>query len=254
MGGEFNLDQYMMHHMTNRYEWDLPGLPTIHLPPFLSLHALMILLCAAFLLFLFGVVYDKRSRVPRGVTNLLELIILFVRDDIVYPNLGEEDGRKMMPLFCNFFFFILFLNLFGIIPVFATATSNINVTAALALISFCFMVFGSIQKNGLPAFFKALMPSGILALDIILFLPLELFGLLIKAFALMIRLFANMLAGHIVIISLLGIVVLMGAKALPAVGLAVMIYMLEVMVAVLQAYIFTLLSAMFVGQMYHPAH
>jgi F-type H+-transporting ATPase subunit a len=160
----------------------------------------------------------------------------------------------MTPLFCNFFFFILFLNLMGLVPLFATATSNINVTGALALVTFTFMVFGAIYKNGLMGFFKALVPSGVPAPILILLFPIELFGLLIKSFALMIRLFANMLAGHIVIISMMGIVILMGAKALPIIVLVCGIYALEVLVAFLQAYIFTLLSAMFVGSMYHPHH
>ena len=114
--------------------------------------------------------------------------------------------------------------------------------------------FENIYKNGLKGFFSALIPSGVPAPILIILLPIEFVGLLIKSFALMIRLFANMLAGHIVLISLLGVVVLMGAKALPAVLLACGIYFLELFVAFLQAYIFTLLSAMFVGSMYHPDH
>lgn len=253
-GATFDLDGYMMHHMLDGHEWKLPFLPPIQLPSFLSMHGLMVILCAAFLIVLFGVLYDKHARVPRGVTNLLEVVILFIRDQIVKPYLGEEDGRKMTPLFCTFFFFILFLNLLGLIPIFATATSNINVTAGLAIITLSFMIFGAMYKNGVGGFFHALIPSGVPVPVLVLIVPLELLGLFIKSFALTIRLFANMLAGHIVIISLLGIIVLFGAKALPAVLLAIFIYLMEVMVAFLQAYIFTLLSAMFVGQMYHPHH
>ena len=254
MSGEFNLDQYMMHHMLNGHEWNLPFLPPIQLPSFLSLHGLMVIICALLMVLVFGVLYDKRNRVPRGLTNMLEVFILFIRDQIVKPYLGEEDGRKMTPLFCTFFFFILFMNLIGLIPIFATATSNINVTAGLAVITLCFMIFGCIYKNGVGGFFHALIPSGVPIPVLILIVPLEILGLIIKSFALTIRLFANMLAGHIVIISLLGIIVLFGAGALPAILLAVLIYLLEVMVAFLQAYIFTLLSAMFIGQMYHPHH
>ena len=254
MKTEFDLEEYMMHHMLNSQEWNLPFLPTIHIPKPLSLHALMLFMAGVFVFLTFAVIYDKKSRVPRGITNLLEVFILFIRNQIVYPYLGKEDGRKMMPLFCNFFFFILILNLMGLIPVFSTATSNINVTAGLALITLSFMVFGAIYKNGISGFFHALVPSGVPAPIVALLLPIEIVGLLIKCFALMIRLFANMLAGHIVIISLLGVVVLLGAKALPAVLLAAGIYILELFVAFLQAYIFTLLSAMFVGSMYHPEH
>jgi len=235
-------------------EWRLPFLPPIQLPEAISLHGLMLILCSVFLIIIFCFLYNKKSLVPHGFTNFLEILILFVRDEIAVRNLGKEDGTKMTPLFCTFFFFILLLNVMGLIPLFSTATANINVTASLAIITFGFMVFGAIYKNGLKGFMHALIPSGVPAPVLILLVPIEIMGLLIKAFALTIRLFANMLAGHIVIISLLGLVVLLGKFALPAIFLAVGIYILEILVAFLQAYIFTLLSAMFIGQMYHPEH
>jgi len=250
----FDLESYMMHHMLDSHEWNLPFLPTIHLPEYLSLHGVMLLVASLILIALFTVFYKKNARTPSGLTNLLEVMVIFIRDQISIAYLGKEDGRKMAPLFCTFFFFILTLNLIGLIPVFSTATSNINVTAGLATITLSFMIFGTMYKNGVLGFFKALIPSGVPVPILFLLMPIELAGILIKCFALTIRLFANMLAGHIVIISLLGIVVLMGAAALPAVLLAVCIYILEIFVSFLQAYIFTLLSAMFVGKMYHPQH
>ncbi len=252
---EFNLDQYIMHHVLNSNEWQLPFLPPIHLPEFLTLHGLMLLICAAFLIFLFCIIYKKGPGAPTGITNALEAVVVFIRDKICTACLGEEDGRKMTPLFCTFFFFILGLNLMGLVPAFSTPTANINVTAALALITLCFMIGGAIYKNGFSGFFHALKPSGVPAPILILIIPIEFLGLFIKAIALTIRLFANMLAGHIVIFALLGLVVLLGAVAvLPAIALAVFIHILELFVAFLQAYIFTLLSAMFIGQMYHPEH
>jgi F-type H+-transporting ATPase subunit a len=248
------VQSYIMHHVADSHEWALPFGLHIALPPFLSLHGLMVVLCAAFLLILFGVLYRKEDPVPRGITNLLEVFVLFIRNQIVYPNLGEEDGRRMLPLFCTFFFFILGLNLMGLIPLFSTATANVNVTASLALITLFFMIFGAMYKNGPVAFFKSFAPHGIPWPVLIILAPIEFAGLFIKAFALTIRLFANMLAGHIVIFSLLGLVVTFGVYALPAVALALGIYVLELFVAFLQAYIFTLLSAMFIGQAYHPAH
>jgi len=196
----------------------------------------------------------KKKRVPTGITNFLELFVIFIRDEIAVNALGKEDGRKMTPLFCTFFFFILILNLMGLIPIFVTATANINVTAGLALITLSFMIFGAIYKNGVSGFLKAVTPSGVPIPILILLVPIEVLGLFIKAFALTIRLFANMLAGHIVILSLLGLIVLMGFAALPAVLLALFINLLEIFIALLQAYIFTLLSAMFIGQTYHPEH
>ena len=242
-----------MHHVMDAPYWQLPFLK-IPLPEFLSLHKLMVLFGAGFLVFLFAVLYRRNDPVPRGLTNFLEVIVLFVRDNICIPNMGEHDGKKMTPIFCSFFFFILTLNLMGLIPLFATATANVNVTAALALITLGFMIFGTIYKNGVGGFIQCFVPHGVPLPILFLLVPIEFLGMFIKAFALTIRLFANMLAGHIVIFSLVGMVATFGAIALPSVALALGIYLLEIFVCLLQAYVFTLLSAMFIGQMYHPAH
>lgn len=250
----FQLDQYVLHHVMNSHEWTLPFIGKIQLPSFLTLHGLMVIFCALVLVFLFCGLYRKNDRVPTGITNLLESFVQFVRDEIAVPSLGEEDGKKMTPLFCTLFFFILGLNIIGQIPLFAAATANVSVTAPLALVIFYLMTVGTIQKNGFKGFLKAFVPSGVPPLILLLIVPLEIIGLFIKTFALTIRLFANMLAGHMVIACLLGLVVLFGVWALPAIGLAVGIYMLEILVVFLQAYIFVLLSAVFIGQMHHPEH
>jgi F-type H+-transporting ATPase subunit a len=254
MNSGFDLSSYTIHHIANTTEWHLPFLPAIPLPQWLGVHGLMLLIGAGILITLFCVVYRKNDPVPTGWTNALEAFVVFVRDDIAIANLGEEDGRKFTPLFCGYFSFILILNLMGLIPVFSTATANINVTAALALITFSFMTVGAIKKNGIGGFVKAFIPSGVPWPILLLLVPLEFLGLFIKTFALTVRLFANMLAGHIVIVSFLGTVVLLGAFGSPMAVLALLIYMLEVLVAFLQAYVFTLLSAIFIGQMYYPEH
>lgn len=247
--------EYIMHHVVNSDSWHIPFLfdMEFELPTF-SLHALMLVIAAAVLLYLFKVVYRYDQDVPTGMTNLLESLVLFIRDDIAITFLGEEDGRKMAPLFCSFFFFILVLNLIGLIPIFAAATGNINVTAALAAISFAFMTVGAVMKNGPVGFAKAFIPEGVPWPVLIILVPIELVGVLIKCVALMIRLFANMMAGHVVISALIGLVVVYGLAAVPSAGLAMGIYVIKLFVAFLQAYIFTLLSAMFIGQIYHPAH
>lgn len=250
----FDIEQYILGHVQNSREWHLPLLSPIHLPPPLRLHELMLLLGSALLIFVFVVLYRKNSAAPSGLTNFLEMVIVYIRDEIAVPSLGKEDGRKLTPLLCTFFFFILGMNLMGLIPVFSSATSNLNVTGGLALVTLSFMIFGSMYKLGFAGFWKSFIPSGVPLPVCVLLVPIEFLGLFIKAFALMIRLFANMLAGHIVIMSILGLVVLIGFAALPVVGLAVFISLLEVFVAFLQAYIFTMLSAMFIGQMYHPQH
>jgi len=253
-GGEFDLTEYILSHVQNGDQWKLPFLPPIELPQFLSLHALMLVIGSGGLLILFCKAYNHKQKIPTGITNALEAIVLFIRDEISITHLGEQDGRRMTPLFCTFFFFILFLNLLGIIPAFAAATSNINVTAALALVTFGFMTIGAMVKNGVGGFFHAFIYSELpLVMRIILF-PIEFLGVFIKTFALTIRLFANMLAGHMIILALVGLVGVFGLVALPSVLLAVFIYMLEVFVSLLQAYIFTLLSAVFIGQVHRPAH
>jgi F-type H+-transporting ATPase subunit a len=250
----FDLKDYIMHHVQNAPEWELPFFPAVKLPAFLTLHGLMLVLCAVFLIIIFCFLYRKNQRVPTGLTNVLEMMVVFIRDEIAIPSLGPEDGRRFTPLFCTFFFFILGLNLMGMIPVFSTATANVSVTGALAVITFCFMTIGAVLKNGPAGFFKGLMAPGAPGILQFLLVPLEFLGLFIKTVALTVRLFANMLAGHIVILSLLGLVVLLGAAAIPAILLAALIAVLEVVVAFLQAYIFTLLSAVFIGHTYHPQH
>ena len=247
------VQEYVMHHVANSHEWHLPGLQ-IHLPEWLSLHGVMVLLCAFFLILIFGLLYRSKNLVPTGLSAGLEAFVLFIRDDISIACLGEEDGHKMAPLFLSFFFFIFGMNVMGLIPLFSTATANVNVTGALAAVVFFFMTFGAIYKNGVGGFFKAFVPQGIPWPVLLIVTPLEIAGLLIKSFALMMRLFANMLAGHIVIFSLLGLIYTFGAYAAPSVALALGIYLMEVFIALLQAYIFTLLSAMFIGQVYHPEH
>ena len=249
------INEYISHHvLVNGTEWKIPFVGAIHLPEWLPLQGLMLVIATALLLavFLFG--YKRNAAVPTGITNVLELFVVFIRDNIAIPNMGDHDGKKMTPLLCTFFFFIVSLNLLGQIPLFATATGNVNVTFALAMVTLGFMVIGTIIKNGPIGFIKCFVPHGIPWPVLILLVPIEFAGMFIKAAALTIRLFANMMAGHIVIYSLLSLVVLFGLWAAPAILLALAIALLEVFVCFLQAYIFTLLSAMFIGQMYHPAH
>ncbi len=254
MNPTFDLEGYILSHVSNKHEWHLPFLPPIHLPEFLSLHGLMLVIVALFLCLLFCVLYKKDLKVPTGLTNALEVVVIFIRDRISIAYLGHDDGPRMTPYFCTLFFFILFANLIGAIPIFATPTSNVNVTGALAFMTLCFMIFGSIQKHGVLGFLKLFAPAGVPIPILIILWPIEFLGLFIRSFALMIRLFANMLAGHIVIFALLGLVVLLGAVALPAIILALLVSLFEVGVAFLQAYIFTLFSAIFIGLVYHPEH
>lgn len=245
---------YIWSHLADGYSWHLPFVDDIPLPTFFSLHAVMMLIAALFLIFVFCVYYRKHDPVPTGVTNLLEVFVIFIRDDISIPALGDHDGKRWTPLFCSFFFFILTLNLMGLIPLFVTATANAGVTTGLATLTLGFMIIGGLVKNGPLGLLQAFVPSGVPKLLLVLLVPLEMVGVLVKIFALTVRLFANLLAGHVVVYAVLGMVVMYGLIALPAALMALFITFIEILVAFLQAYIFTLLSALFIGQVWHPAH
>lgn len=248
------VQDYILYKVQDAPYWKTPFgkvyLDGIHL----TSHSLMLLLAGFFMLLVFGVLYRKKAVVPSGLTNMLEVFVLFVRDQICVANLGEKDGRKMAPLFLTLFFFILFLNLMGLIPIFSGATANVNVTAGLALITLTVMIGGAIYKNGFMGFVHAFIPHGVPWPVMFLLVPIEFLGMFIKAFALTMRLFANMLAGSIVVYSIIGLVIIFGIAGAPSILLAVAIYILKVFVAFLQAFVFTLLSALFINQIHHPAH
>jgi F-type H+-transporting ATPase subunit a len=171
----------------------------------------------------------------------------------VLPNTGEE-GLKYLPYFLTVFFFILFLSLLGLVPGLATATGNIAVTATLALCSFALVNIAGIREHGLLHHIKNFVPHGVPIWLAPLMLPLEFLGLCAKSFALCIRLFANMIAGHIVILGFLSLIFILGHVliAVPSVGVSVGIMLLEIFVSFLQAYIFTFLTSIFVGASIHP--
>ena len=200
--------------------------------------------------------------VPRGLGAAVESIVLFVRDQIAEPNIGHGDGTKFTPLLCSFFSFILIAALLGLMPFAATSTGNLAVTMGLALVSFAAQQYGGISKYGLLGHFRNLVPAGIPGWLLPMMVPVEIISMFTKPFALMIRLFANMLAGHMVITTLLLLISLMGqihwlggvAMAPVSILLSLFIMLLEILVAFIQAYIFTLLSAIFIGIYAHPAH
>ena len=204
----------------------------------------------------------RKDGVPTGFAAAIEGLLIFVRDDIAEKEIGHGDGRKFTPLLLSFFFFILVAALFGLLPFSATATGNISVTMALAAISFAAQQWGGISKHGFVHHFAGLVPPGLPLWLLPIMIPVEILGMLTKPFALMVRLFANMLAGHMVITALLMLIPLvaqvspfLGIAMIPiSLGLALFILILEVLVAFIQAYIFTLLTAIFIGMYVHPAH
>lgn len=258
------VSEFIIHHLVNSDKWhpfpgvEIPLLGTITVFGIdfgLTLHSLMLIIAGLIVFLLFGILYKKQhGKAPSGITNLLEILVIFIRDEICVNYLGETDGKKLTPFFLNIFFLILVMNLMGLIPLFATATANINVTMGLSMITLTVMIVSGIMKNGVAGFFQIFLPPGVPKPVYIILFPIELMGLFIKPFALTMRLFANMLGGHIVIFSLIGLIITFGWFGTPSLGLALFVFFLELLVAFVQAYIFTMLSAMFVGSMMYPAH
>ncbi len=192
--------------------------------------------------------YKKNDKAPKGLAGFMEPLITFVRDDIAIPNIGEHKYAKFMPYLLTIFFFIWINNLIGLIPFFpfsSNLTGNIYFTFVLAMITFIITTL-----SGNKTYWKhILMPPVPKALYPIM-VPIEFIGMLTKPFALMIRLFANITAGHIIILSLVSLIFIFKTPAIaPVTGFFVLFMSaLELLVAALQAYVFTLLSALFIGQ------
>ncbi len=189
----------------------------------------------------------RKSLVPSGAANVFEALVVFVRDEIVAPTSGEV-GVRMLPFFLTVFFFILFCNLFGLIPFGHSATGNVSVTAGLAAIAFVLVQATHIRENGLGGYLKHLT-GGTHWLMWPIMVPVEFLGLFTKPFALCIRLFANMTAGHVVILSLIGLIFFFKTVLVAplSIGFSLFISVLELLVAVIQAYVFTMLTSLFVG-------
>ncbi len=197
---------------------------------------------------------NRKRRVPGGLGNFVEMLIVFTRDEIVLPNMGQA-GLRYMPYLLTTFFFIMVMNVFGLIPYGASATGNVNITGGLAVIAFVMIQAAAIREQGFRAYLYHLT-GGVHWLLWPIMIPIEVLGLFTKAFALCIRLFANMIAGHIVIVSLIGLIFVFRSYiiAVAPAAFVVGIDLLELFVAVLQAYIFTILTAMFMGLGMADAH
>ena len=210
-----------------------------------SKQLIMMLIAAMIIILLFVFGYKKDKKVQSGVGNLLEIFVIFIRDEVVYPNMGEKQGRKFLPLILTFFFFIVMLNLLGLIPGSATTTASFSFTVGMALITFItYIIFGN------KDFWKHIFATpGVPFWLLPIMIPVEIIGLLTKPFALSVRLLANMNAGHIIIMAFLGIIINMKSigVAFGSVPMAIAINMLEIFVAFLQGYIFSLLSSIFIG-------
>jgi F-type H+-transporting ATPase subunit a len=219
--------------------------------------AMIIVAALMFVIFLIAAHRYKLTEyhIPRGLTGIFEPIILFVRDEIAEPNIGKHDAHRFMGYLLTVFFFILFNNLLGLIPFFPGAsnvTGNIAVTMTLAVFTFLFTNLYGSKDYWKHMFMPESVPKWILPILI----PIEIVGLFTKPFALMIRLFANITAGHIIILSLISMIFIFKSLSIAPISVAFGIFMfiLEILVAFLQAYIFTMLSALFIGMAVQKHH
>jgi F-type H+-transporting ATPase subunit a len=261
----------MLHHVVDGYVMELPGVcggrlawdcevdlhevfgkalvfGPVDMTP--TRHVVMMWVAAVLLLLVVLAAARRRQLVPHGLYNFVEVLVAFVRNEIAIPNMGAEHADRFVPYLVTAFFFILFMNLLGLVPWSATATANLSVTVMLALFTFVITQAVAIRHMGLLGFLRHLtggVPTSLWPLWFIM-VPVEVMGLFTKPFALTVRLFANMVAGHFVILALLGLIFVISPwVAFGAVPMALGIFLLELFVALVQAYIFTMLSALFIG-------
>jgi F-type H+-transporting ATPase subunit a len=264
-GGESS--DWMLHHISDSRTIDLEPFGHITLPQFppihiggitidlsITKHVFFMWLVSIILIVVLSLVARsyRRSVVPHGLANLVEVFVVFIRDEIILSVIGKE-GLRYLHYFLTLFFFILLCNLFGLIPYGATATGNLAVTGGLAFLSFILIQIAGIRKHGLIGYYKGLVPHGVPAFVAPVMFIVEFLGLFAKAFALTVRLFANMTAGHIVILALIGLIFVFKSVLVAPISIAFAIFInfLEILVAFIQAYIFTMLTALFVGLSIH---
>jgi F-type H+-transporting ATPase subunit a len=241
--GTFTLDK--KGHVTNAKPIDFS----------ITKNVLMILVVGLIMFLLFaalGKSYKKNGSIAKGAGRFFEPIILYVRDDIAIPNIGEKHYKKYMSFLLTIFFFIWFLNMFGLTPLGVNITGNIAVTASLAVITYLITTFTAKKDYWKHIFW---MPGVPVPMKFIL-APIELLGTIIKPFSLTIRLYANMLAGHVVLMTLISLMYKFDSPIGSPLSflLAFVLSLLEVLVALLQAYIFTMLAALYFGSAVEEHH
>ncbi|MBC8346148.1 MAG: F0F1 ATP synthase subunit A [Candidatus Marinimicrobia bacterium] len=289
----------IIHHVSNS---DIQH-PIVHLPHIFGIdmsvtkHVLMLWIVAVLVSVAIIIPIRKYLRQgkgqPSGLANGIESVVQFIRDSIVAPNVGPKWVNTWTPLILTFFFFILFSNAIGMVPIFdvlgvfnrfvlgvpssdshnfingilhggVTATGNFNVTAALATITFFTIIIAGTKAHGFIQHWKNLAPHGLAWPIYIILIPIEIIGMFVRPFALTMRLAANMTGGHIAILAILSFMaifadifqnVLIGVgMAVVSIPMAVAINGLEIIVVIVQAYVFTLLSAVFIGMAINVQH
>lgn len=252
-----NFEKILEHHLMDHSYFPLLAAGGVSLN--LTKHLVMMWVVGSVCLILLSLAARSRWRASLVLRAAVEAIIVYIRDNILRP-IFSHATETYLPYFLTLFFFILVANLAGLVPYGSTITGNISVTFALALCTFMLIQIAGIREQGLISYFSHIVPSGVPWWLAPLIFAIEILGLLAKCIALCIRLFANMIAGHVVSLAFLSLIFIfaqmspyIGLGVAPAaVGLALFVYALDVLVSLLQAYIFTMLTALFVGSAVHP--
>lgn len=295
----FDAGEVIIGHVSNSsLEHPILQLPTLFGINFsVTKHVLMLWIVATFVFVAITWTVRKYLKqdtpVPAGFMTVLEIVVQFIRDSIVLPNVGKKYLNTWTPLILTFFFFIFSANVIGLFPIFdvigainrfvfggsaqdhsfvnsllhgsTTPTGNYNVTAGLATITFFAIILAGSKAHGFLKHWKNLVPSGLAWPIYIILIPIELIGMLVRPFALTMRLAANMTGGHIAILAIVSFVFIftglfnsaiagIGVGALVSVPLAVGISALEVIIIIVQAYVFTMLTAVFIGMAINVHH
>jgi F-type H+-transporting ATPase subunit a len=271
---EFDIQEYINHHLSDSRTLDFAPfgeihLPEIHLGPLdlsVTKHVVFLWLTAALMLAIFIPMARSQAPVRRGLHNFMEALVVYVRDQVAVANIGKDKAGPYVPYLLTLFFFILFANLLGLLPFGATATSNWLVTGTLALLTMVVAEGSSLVHLGPGGYVRQFIPvrlggRGVFAklmglLLVGLIFVIEVISHISRIVALMVRLAANMTAGHLLIFALIGMIFLFKSYllALPSVAFSAAVYLLEIFIALLQAFIFTLLTALFIGMAVHEHH
>jgi len=266
----------ILHHVADSKTINIYGLP-------ISKHVIMLLVSAVVTLILSLLATQKfRKNIhakPEGLSQIFEILMDFINNEIVIPNIGKNHSKTWTPVAMTFFVFILTCNLLGLIPFFefikwgggggSTATGNFSVTVAFAIITFFAIIIAGVKKHGFIGHWKNMVPGGVPKPVLIILIPIEIIGMFVKPFALTMRLGANMTAGHIGMVAIFALPIILGGgvsdptnlsyttgffAGFVAVLLNTGIYALELIVSLVQAYVFTLLSCVFIGMAVHADH
>jgi len=262
-----SLGSIILHHVTNDLNHKFLDLHLFGYDISITKHVIMLWIAAAITLSLaiYGTRRYRKSKdaEPKGLSHLYEILINFIRNDIVIPNIGKSHCQFWAPLITTYFIFILTCNFLGLIPLFdlvpggsSTVTGNFNATAGLATITFFAIIIAGTMEHGFMGYWKSMIPGGVPGPVLLILIPIEILGMFVRPFALTMRLGANMTAGHIGMLAIFALPIILAAApvGIASILLNTGIYFLEMIVSFVQAYVFTLLSSVFIGMAIHAEH